>query len=86
MLYGRELNGHALLAEYTVTLALLFVVADKAANGCQRIVFKQGSSCFVQLVFLKKSDNFRDRSAYGTALNALWILTLKSTVGLVNTV
>ena len=65
-------------------LALLFVVADKAANGGERIVLEQSSSCLVQLVFFKMSDDLGDGSADGTALNALWIFTLQAAICLVN--
>jgi hypothetical protein len=34
------MNGSALLTEDAMTLALLFVVADKTAYSGQRIVFK----------------------------------------------
>jgi len=41
------MNRRTFSAKYAVTLTLIFMVADKTAHGCQRIVFKKHFSGFV---------------------------------------
>jgi hypothetical protein len=67
-----------------MSLALLLVVADKAANGGKWVVFKEKSASLVKFVFLQQSDDLGDRRADGTALHTLWIFTLQASVCLVN--
>ena len=48
-----ELNRHALSTEDAMSLALLLVVANKAAHGGQWVVFKEKATRLVKLVILK---------------------------------
>ena len=59
------MHRYSFFAEYTVSLALLFVIADQTANGCQRIVLKKYLACLVKLIFFQKSDDLRNRCLYG---------------------
>ena len=75
------MNRGALDATHTVALALLGMVTYQRTYDGKRIVRKQHLCGGLQLIILKKTDHLRDIGADRTALPALWILALKTTIG-----
>ena len=79
-----NVHRRALAAQYTVSLALLFVVAYQRANHTQRVVFKQHLARLFGAVFQKHPDHVRDRGIDGAALAALGNLAVQTAPGFVH--
>ena len=80
----REMYRRALDAAHAVAFALVFVVADQAADGGQGVVFKQHPAGFVELVGLEQPDHFRDVGVDRAALLAARVLAAQAQVGFVH--
>ena len=74
------MNRYALFVQDAMSLTLVFVIADQAAHGGQRIVFKEHPACFVQLICFQELDDLRDRGVDGTALLTLGFFTAETAV------
>ena len=80
------MDGISFLRQDAVTLALLFVIADQAANRCQGIVLKEDPSRLVKLVFFQELYYLGDRCFYRATLQALRIFALQAAVDLIHNV
>ena len=67
-----------------VSFALIFVVADQTAHRCQRIIFKQQPTCFIQLICLQQPNDFRNGGVDGTSLLTLRYFTTQTAIGFVH--
>ena len=77
---SRKMDRSTLFSKNTVALTLVLMVADKAADSSQRVIFKKNPSCFVQLVIFLKPDYLRNRGANGAAFLTLWNFTAQTAV------
>ena len=76
-------NNHSLIGNLHrgfIVFKLVLMVADKAADSSQRVIFKKNPSCFVQLVIFLKPDYLRNRGANGAAFLTLWNFTAQTAV------
>ena len=79
-----KVHRRALDAADTVTLALVLVVADEAANGGQGVVLKQHPARLIELVVLEQADDLRDVGVDGAALLTAGIFAPQTVVGFVH--
>ena len=73
----------AFLAQDTVTLALLFMVADQGTDHGERVVGKQHIGRFQDLFFFQQADHLRYVGADRAALSALRVLALEAALRLI---
>ena len=84
ILNRRKMHRRTLTSQNAMPLALVFMVAHKAAHSCQRIVIKEQLSGLVQLFFLQQADHLRYWCVNGTPLPALGYFASEAAVGLIH--
>ena len=83
MLDGGKVHRRALAAQHAVALALVLVVAHKAAHRGEGVVFKQHPARLVEVAVQHQADHLRDGRMDGAALLALRHFAVEAALRLV---
>ena len=79
-----KVNGRAFDTADAMSLALILMIADQAADSRERVVFKKHPAGFVQLSLLEQTDNLRNIGVDRTPLLTAGLLALEALICLVH--